>query len=128
MIRGRITVDVQPVNAPEEGVRLWGQGSERVVLEIRESYFDKICTIHSAARGHETAPARLHDHRVRPRDRRGGLGTQAILRFTKELLHQVDSVVRDLRTGRESQGLLPIQNLLTRYMSLNSKGVSNGSN
>lgn len=46
------------------------------------------------------------------------LRAKAIFWLTEQLLHQVDSISGHDWQRRETKGMFPIQNLLTRYMAL----------
>lgn len=73
---------------------------------------------HSALRRDETAAPSLYNHRVRPAHGRRCLRSKAVLWLAQKLLHQIDTLVRHFRPGREPEGLLPVEDLLPSDMPL----------
>jgi hypothetical protein len=85
------------------------------------THLDQMCAIHASTgtgRYDETAPSCLNYHGVGSVHRRGSLGAESIFRLTKELLHEVNAILRDPRTRRELQRLFPVQDLLPRDVAL----------
>lgn len=69
-----------------------------------DTYLNVLSTVYAARASYgreECAAPCLHDHRVRPRNRRGCLGPQTVLRFAQECLHQADALMGNARARRE---------------------------
>ena len=122
-IGSSVTVNIEPINPPEERVCLVRAMTlfEHCLTEIKHMwYLDEVCTIYIARTrwGNESASSSLDNHGVGSWYGGWGLWAQTVFWFTKKLLHQVDSFMGYTRTGRESQWLFPVQNLLPSDMAL----------
>ena len=120
----RVPMDIDPINAPEPRMSL-----NLRLCEPRQRHessdacnLNKLSPVDTTAgpvfRNNKAATSCLDYHRVWSGYGRGCLRAKSIFRFTEELFHQIYPFPGHMRSRRELERLLKVQDLLSRNMPL----------